>query len=482
MTRFIKIILLTITVLVICFGTYLLLTKQKTIEIGENKDQTVFLPDTSFIYMPVSLSMNGLLTGLNEKLPETVLDKSFSIGGGNINALIKRKGEITSSLDSGFLKVKLPFKFKLKYEASGKSNPLLNFVSSIPFEFDNEIQLSIPLSINTDLSLTALKDKINIDWEPLPELDIAGLNFDLQSVLEKALFSEGGVVYEWIIKDFLEKTSLKQYLTDSWKHFQIEIPVSSPEDGFFLRSQPIGITAWYYGGKKDSLFVGLKIASRFVVIHESELKNEPILVIPDNIAIENKGYFNDTSIFSVKVDLPLKAMNEITSRYLKETDLSYKGFKLNIEDVEFKNGKNTVYVTINYSGNLKGEIILKGTPHVDPETRVFTLQNLGLQNKSSNLIVTSADRVLNEFLVGKMQEAIKFDLGAAVDSLPKMFQSSLTSLSYDQGVDTEIQQMKLDKVDIHLTQNNIQIIVNGRAKFFVTPRHYNFDFEKMLGQ
>ena len=482
MTRFIKIILLTVTVLVICFGTYLLLTKQKTIEIGENKDQTVYLPDTSFIYIPVSLSMNGLLTGLNEKLPEIVLDKSFSIGGGNINTLIKRKGEITSAMDSGFLKVKLPFKFKLKYEASGKSNPLLNFVSSIPLEFENEIQLSIPISINSDLNLTTLKDKINIDWEPLPALNIPGFDFDIQSVLEKALFSEGGVIYEWIIKDFLEKTSLKQYITDSWKHFQMEIPVSSAEDGFFIRSQPIGITAWYAGGKKDSLFVGLKIASRFVVMHESELKNEPILVIPDNIAIENKGYFNDTSIFSVKVDLPLKAMNEITLRYLQDADLSYKGFKLSIDDIDFKNGKNTVYVTINYSGNLKGEMILKGTPYVDPETRIFTLKNLGLQNKSSNLIVTSADRVLNEYLVGKMKEAIQFDLGAAVDSLPKMFQSSLTELSSEQGVNTKIQQMKLDKVDIHLTQNNIQMIVNGRAKFFVTPRHYNFDFEKILEQ
>ena len=482
MTRFIKIILLTVTVLVICFGTYLLLTKQKTIEIGENKDQTVYLPDTSFIYIPVSLSMNGLLTGLNEKLPEIVLDKNFSIGGGNINTLIKRKGEITSAMDSGFLKVKLPFKFKLKYEASGKSNPLLNFVSSIPLEFENEIQLSIPISMNTDLNLTALKDKIDIDWEPLPALNIPGFDFDIQSVLEKALFSEGGVIYEWIIKDFLEKTSLKQYITDSWKHFQMEIPVSSAEDGFFIRSQPIGITAWYAGGKKDSLFVGLKIASRFVVMHESELKNEPILVIPDNIAIENKGYFNDTSIFSVKVDLPLKAMNEITLRYLQDADLSYKGFKLSIDDIDFKNGKNTVYVTINYSGNLKGEMILKGTPYVDPETRIFTLKNLGLQNKSSNLIVTSADRVLNEYLVGKMKEAIQFDLGAAVDSLPKMFQSSLTELSSEQGVNTKIQQMKLDKVDIHLTQNNIQMIVKGRAKFFVTPRHYNFDFKKILEQ
>jgi len=482
MTRFIKIILLTVTVLVICLGTYMLLTKQKTIEIGENKDQTVYLPDTSYIYMPVSLSMNGLLTGLNDRLPETILDKSFSIGGGNINANIKRGGEITSSLDSGYLKIKLPFKFKLKYEASGKSNPLLNFVSSIPFEFDNEIQLSIPISINSDLSLTGIKEGMNIEWEPLPELNIAGLNFDLQSVLEKQLFEEGGVIYDWVIADFLEKMSLKQYLADSWKHFQLEIPVSASEDGFVLRSQPIGITAWYTGGKKDSLFVGLKIASRFLVMHESQLKNQPILSLPDIIAIENKGYFNDTSIFSVKVDLPLDAMNEITTRYLKEADLSYKGFKINIDDVIFKNGKNTVYVTIQYSGNLKGEVIVKGTPHVDPETRVFTLKNLGLQNKSTNVFVNSADRVLNEFLVDKMKEAIHFDLGAAVDSLPKMFQSRLTDLSAEQGVNTKIQQMKLDKIETHLTKENIQIIVNGRAKFYVTPKHYNFDFDKILAQ
>lgn len=482
MTRFIKIILLTVTVLVLCLGTYLLLTKSKTIEMGENKDQTEYLPDTSYIYMPVSLSMNGLLTGLNERLPEIVLDESFAVGSGKINTLIKRGGEITSSLDSGFLKIKLPFKFKLKYESNTKSNVLLNFVSSIPFDFDNEIQLSIPLSINSDLSLTALKDNIDVQWEPLPSLDIAGLDFNLQSILEKALFTEGGVIYDWVIADFLEKMNLKDYLADSWKHFQLQIPVSSTEDGFFLKSQPIGITAWYTGGKSDSLFVGLKIASRFIVLHESEMKDEPILSFPDKIAIENKDYFNDTSRFSVKVSLPLEAMDEITTRYLKNTDLSYKGFKLNIDQVKFHNGKNTVYVTINYSGNIKGEVILKGAPDINPETRIFTLKNLALQNKSSNLLVTSADRLLNEFLVGKMQEAINFDLGAAVDSLPKMFQSSLTDLSYEQGVSTKIQTLKLDKVETHLTEKNIQLIVNGSAKFFVTPRHYDFDFEKILNQ
>jgi hypothetical protein len=219
-----------------------------------------------------------------------------------------------------------------------------------------------------------------------------------------------------------------------------------------------------------------------MVLHESQLKNEPILALPDNIAIENKNYFNDTSIFSVKVELPLKAMNEITSRYLSETDLSYKGFKLKIDDVKFKNGKNTVYVTIKYSGNLKGEIVLKGTPHVNPETRIFTLKNLGIQNKSTNLLITSADRVLNDYLVNKIQGAIYFDLGAAVDSLPKMFQSRLTDLSNEQGVNANIQQMKLDKVETYLTMDNIQIIVNGRAKFFVTPKHYNFDFETILPQ
>jgi hypothetical protein len=323
---------------------------------------------------------------------------------------------------------------------------------------------------------------MNIEWEPLPSLEIAGLDFNLQDILEKQLFSEGGVVYDYIIREFLEKISMKDQLADAWKHFQLEIPVSSVEDGFFLRSQPIGIVGWYSGGKKDSLFIGLKIASRFVVFHESRLKNEPIMSLPDNIAIENKNYFNDTSIFSVKVELPLSAMNEITTRYLKEADLSYKGFKLDIENVEFKNGKNTVYVTIKYSGNIAGEIILKGTPHVDPQTRIFTLKNIGLQNKSSNLIVTSADRVLNEYLVGKMQDAIQFDLGAAVDSLPKMFQSRLTDLSNEQGVSAKIQQMKLDKIDTYLTQDDIQIIVNGRAKFFVTPKHYNFDFEKVLPQ
>lgn len=482
MTRLIKIVLLTVVVLVICLGTYLFLTKSNTIAIGENKDTTEYEPDTSFIYLPVSLSMNGLLTGLNENLPDEILNKTVKIGSGNLNITALRNGEITSAFDSIYLKLNLPFKFKLKYEASSSSNALLNFVSDIPFEFNNEIKLAIPISLNTGLNLTDLKEGMNIDWEPLPQLEIPGANFDLQSVLEKQLLSEGGLLYEYIVKEMLEKFSLNRYFTDAWKHFELQVPVSSAEDGFFLRCEPVSFSAWYNGGKGDSLFCGLKIGAKFLVKHSSDLKNIPVLNIPDDLKIENKNYFEDTSLFSVKVTLPLKAMNEISGRYLQQADLSYKGFKINIDDVDFTNGKNSVYVTIKYSGNLDGEIILKGTPHVNPETRVFSLTNLALQNKSGNILVTSADRLFNDYLVGKMSEAIHFDLGSAVDSLPKMFQSKLTDLSYEEGVETKIQQLRLEKVETHLTKNNIQIIVNAKAKFFVTPKNYEFDFGKLTGQ
>lgn len=482
MSRFIKIVLLTAATLIICFGIYMFLTKPKIIEMGENNNSTEYHPDTSYIYMPVSVSLNGLLEGINERLPEVVYDDKANIGSGNVSLLVKRAGKITAVLDSGYLRMNLPFKFKIKYEASENKNALLNFVSAIPLEFDNEIKLAIPISINSDLNLTGLKEGIDLDWEPLPELDIAGLKLNLQSLLEKQLFTEGGFIYEWIIADLLEKISLKEQIAEAWNHFQIEIPVSDKADGFVLTSMPVGITAWYAGGKADSLFAGLKIASMFIVQHKSQVQNKPLLVLPDKISIENKDYFNETSKFSIKVDLTLDALSEITTRYMREADLNYRGFKINLDKASFKNGKNTVYVTIRYSGYLSGEIIIKGTPHVNPETRIFTLKNVGLQNKSSNIFVTSADRVLNEFIVKEIEGLIHFDLGAAVDSLPKMFQSKLTELSVEQGVKTKIQQLKLDKIDTYLTKDKIQLIVNGRTKFFVTPRHYNFNFDQILGK
>lgn len=480
MTRFIKIILYTFLVLVLCLGTYLFMTKQKTISKGVNNDLTEYLPDTSYIYMPVTLSMNGLLTGINERMPDTLMNKSFTFSGTTINILMKRKGDVTSSLDSSILRVKFPFTIDLKMN-SGSSNSILSLLTKLdPITLNQELNMALPISINQDLKLTTIKEAIDIDWNPLPDLDIPGLDFNLQKVIETEILSEGGILYEYLIKETLERFNLTEYLAASWHHFQMEIPMANIGEGFILNSTPVDLTAWYAGGKYDSLFVGLKIGAIFNVNHESELKEKVTFSLPDNIGIENVSHINDTSTFSVKVNLPIKVMNKLTLKYLQQTDWSYKGFKIKVDDVQFSNGKNTVYVSLKYSGNLRGEIVMKGTPYINPETRVFSLKNLGLQNKTTNILVSTADRVLNDFLVEKMQNIIHYDLGAAVDSLPRLFNNKLTDLTFEEGVEANVQQLRLDRVETHLTKNDIQIIVYGKSKFYLTPKHYNFDFEKIL--
>src|SRR5690606_37340656 len=130
--------LYTFLVLVLCLGTYLFMTKQKTISKGENNDLTEYLPDTSYIYMPVTLSMNGLLKGINDRMPDTILNKSFTFSGTTINILMKRKGDVSSSLDSSILRVKLPFTIHLKMN-SGSSNSLLSLLTKLdPISFNRE--------------------------------------------------------------------------------------------------------------------------------------------------------------------------------------------------------------------------------------------------------------------------------------------------------------------------------------------------------
>lgn len=163
----------------------------------------------------------------------------------------------------------------------------------------------------------------------------------------------------------------------------------------------------------------------------------------------------DTGGFKVYADahLTYDSLSQILNRQLAGTRIEgEKGLvKKKYIDVENASvsagGGNRLILNIKVSGSIKGTLYLKGKPVIDTATGQLSIQELDYDISTRNILVSTADWLLNKKITRRLNEAARFELNTYLAQLQNAMNNGLNR-NLGRGITTNGQVNRLTVTEI----------------------------------
>jgi hypothetical protein len=126
---------------------------------------------------------------------------------------------------------------------------------------------------------------------------------------------------------------------------------------------------------------------------------------------------------------------------------------------------NRIAVKLKLRGSLEGTIFVSGQPIMDTTTRLITFKNLDYDVATRNLLVKSADWMLNKKITRKLNDAAHFDVKQYLNQLQAIMNNGLNR-NLGRGMNTSGQMNRFAILDIIPQPDHlfVRMFANGRMQ------------------
>ena len=112
------------------------------------------------------------------------------------------------------------------------------------------------------------------------------------------------------------------------------------------------------------------------------------------------------------------------------------------------------------------------------ERRIFYISDLDFETKITDRTFNSISDMLHTQIRALLEENLSFDLSGVFSSISDLAQKSIDTTKMAKKADFRIQELEIEKLKIHLTQNSIQLIIFGESDFEISIKKEGFKFKK----
>lgn len=476
-----KYLIFSIIAVIISISLIFLFTIRKNkIYLIENTSTEVFEPELSTFYFPVYLAIKDLQELINRKVKVNIINKHLPIKDGKDTIILKieRLEDINLKLANGNFNLKVPLKLEVGFLKNVGLTKNMPFFKKKPVtiklvaHFRSEVFLQDDLSLKTKTKLT------DIEWIEQPTVSVLGIKFDIKNKAESVL-DENAIKITKMIDDMIQqKVNLKKPVNRIWSKMQKSLPATKHQENLFVKIQPQKVAVYIDKNNSDSLKLDLKVTSKIYVRFGDDTNQVKRTKFPNKIEIltaPNKPVLDQIQIHAL---LLLTEINKTLNDKLVGKSLEIPNFNIRIAKIRVYNGIKNVAIQIDLKGALQGSVFVKGRPVLSGDKSKFYVKDLDFESRLQDEVFNSFADLLHEQLRDILNENLKFDLTGIFSSITDLAQRSIDTTKMAKKADFDIQQLIIDKLDIHLTENSIQLIIFGKSNFEISVKKEGLKFKK----
>lgn len=403
--------------------------------------------EASTLNIPLETSTDDLARVLNQAV-RTDLYKGSS-GTRGVTAEVMRSAQIVVSAADNYLYVTLPVTLKLSYGMF--ETPVI----PLRMKFRIKVAITPDWRIHAEIGYQGLSDLLAED------VRIGPLSFKPRSIVEGVMQPVQKILSDLIAQKINDAFPLKTQIAGVWNRLQKPVLLDKELRAWLkLTPQAIVMYPLTTAHNRVKLSVGISTFAELIVGPEPAT---PTLRRLPELRLVNT--FDTKFRIALNADLFYRELRGIAAARLLNKKFDSDGRSITIKDFDLYGNGDKIVVKLETLGSLEGVFYLTARPLFNPQTNMFSVEDVDFDMKTENLLHQSADWFLHGTIRSMIQEKLNLDLTARLEQTRRMAGKALarvplTDYMFLKG---EIKNLTFKEVIVQQEKISIQIYTDGES-------------------
>jgi hypothetical protein len=420
---------------------------------GRPKDEafrTVLKKQPSTINIPIDVSADELSRVLNQTIRKELYKGSTRTIGLNANVL--RNGQIAVSAADNYLYVTLPIAISLSYGIF--EMPAI----SMKLKFKATAGITPDWRLHSEIYYMGLSDLL------AEEVRVGPLSLKPRSIVEGITQPVQKVLSDLIAQKINDMIPLKSQIAKVWNTLQKPILLDKNYNAW-LKLAPLEVMLYPLYAQNNMLRLGVGISAFAELAVGKEPPAQPLLPLP-NLKLVNT--FDKAFRIVLSADLFYKDLRVIASALLLNKQFGSDGKNIVIKDIELYGNGDKLVIKLQTEGSLDGLFYLTAKPVFNPQTDVFSVEDVDFDMQTTSLLLKSADWLLHSAIRSNIQEKLNMNLTEQLERTRQMAGKALAKVQLVEHVFLKggIKNLKFNDMIIREDKISIQVYSEGETAIF----------------
>ncbi|NMH23914.1 DUF4403 family protein [Flavobacterium solisilvae] len=422
----------------------------------------VYKTSTSFISMPLEISLKEIEHQLNKTLTGQIYDDS-NLQDDKTEMKIWKTAPIKISEKEGKIVSVLPLKIWSKFKYG---------TDFMGLNDTREINLNGTITLVSDAKLSNFKmntvSKIeDFEWSESPTITVAGKNVPITYIINPTLSIFKSKVAKKIDEAINETADFKPYVLDVLDKMSTPFQTSEQYQTWFkLIPIEVYVTDAVLSKTKINMNLGLKCNMETMVgqqpkntFDRTKIAFKPVINVPDKVTANIAAISTYDSASKI-----------ITSNF-KGKEFASGSRKIVVQNVSLWHKDSKIIIALDMTGSINGTIYLSGIPNYNSITKEIYFDQMDYVLNTKGLLTKTANWLLQGMILRKIQENCRYSIKENLDEGKKNMLPYLNNYSPMKGVfvngtmnDFEFEKVELtDKAMIAFitTTGKMKVLIDG---------------------
>lgn len=385
----------------------------------------VYTNKTSFVSMPLEISLKEIEAQLNKSLNGEIYNDS-NLEDDKTEMIITKTAPIRLVEKNGKIQTILPLKiwsrFKYGTEFMGMNDT-------------REINLNGTITMTSDVKLSNWKmstmSKIDdFEWSESPSISVAGKNVPITYLINPTLSIFKSKIAKKIDEAIEKSCDFKPYVLDVLE--KISTPFLTSEEyqtWFKLMPVEVYVTDAILGKKKINMDLGLKCNMQTMVglqpkntFDRKDIQFKAVTKIPEKLT---------ANIAAIST---YESASRIISSNFKGKEFASGSRKIIVQKVSLWQKDSKIIIALEMSGSINGTIYLSGIPNYNSLTKEIYFDQMDYVLSTKGLLTRTANWLMQGTILKKIQENCRYSIKENLEEGKKSLLPYLNNYSPMKGV------------------------------------------------
>lgn len=408
--------------------------------------RTALNKEVSTLNVPVEMSTDELAKILNQTIRKELYKGSTTTKGLSTDLL--RNGPILVSAADNFLYITLPIVMSLS-TGMFETKPI-----PLKLKFRATASVTPDWRLHTDVFYLGISDLL------AEEIGIGPLSFKPRSIVDGVTRPVQKILSDMVSKKINDQLQLKTQVAKVWNSAQAPVLLDRTRKTWLtLTPREVMLSPLYAGNNRIKLSIGISTYAEVVVGPDPVAP--PLRPLP-NLKLVNT--FDKSFRIALNADVFYKDLSAIAAPLLLGRQFDADGKSVTIKDFELSGNGDKLVVKLATQGSLDGVVYLTAKPVFNPQTRVFSFEDVDFDMQTESLLLKSADWFLHGAIRSIVQEKLNMNLTGQLEQSRLIAAKALARMQLMDHVflKSEIKELKFK--DALVQQDKISILVYSEGE------------------
>lgn len=387
----------------------------------------VYETTTSFINLPVSITITDIETQLNKMLTGMVYEDN-NINDDDVAVKVWKTAPIKFSEQNGKLQSVVPIKINAKVRYGTTA---LGFDLKDTREFDLNAVVTLSSKIGlSNWKMTTNTTIENLKWQESPTITVAGQKIAITYLINPAVKMFKSKIENLLDQSLAKATDFKPQVLDALEKLSTPFLTNEQYQAWFkLTPVELYVTDAVLSKKQITMQMGLKCTMQTMIgekpnatFAKDKVVLKPVAKMPTDLNVVVAGIST------------YESASKLITQNFQGQEFGDGKRKVTVQKVDLWHKDGKMIIALDMTGSINGTIYLSGYPSYNSTTKEIYFDKLDYVLDTKSVLMKTANWLAEGMILRKIQENCRYSIQPNLDEGKKNIMPYLTNYSPMPGI------------------------------------------------